>query len=343
MCKWASLRYRLQARYVDYWGAMTHQERRFSHHHCTHATSILERARLRQHFKVVLGELAAVDVEGMSSEQQRLRRQLIAELALYARTGRFPKNRDFADRREPYFVDEEGTRCAMAHLIESTGDRELVGRIARTRNHARVRELAGDVALGAWLMRAGLTAAEAARIQPSYCFESKADACLCQSSGGVIGVIEGTVIARTEIGEATIMIAAVHGDVGSAMAGMELTFGAFADVGTNLLVPVTSSGYGSTFEVDAAGNVVLDSCQLAIPELAKSDAIAALTAPPDSNGTASGCRDTLETVDPAWADSVCEEEDAGGCNASDGAASPLVLGAALLAATLWRPGARLGR
>ncbi|MDB4931641.1 MAG: hypothetical protein JWM10_4125, partial [Myxococcaceae bacterium] len=74
----------------------------------------------------------------------------------------------------PVFVDGDGARCAMAALIESTGDGALVDRVARAHNLAAVRELAGDPGLVAWLDRNGLTLAEAARIQPSYSAHSEA-------------------------------------------------------------------------------------------------------------------------------------------------------------------------
>ena len=56
----------------------------------------------------------------------------------------------------------------MAYLIERSGERGLAARIAASRNLARVRNLAGDAELLAWLGRNGLTLAEAARIQPEY-------------------------------------------------------------------------------------------------------------------------------------------------------------------------------
>ena len=64
---------------------------------------------------------------------------------------------DFAEPM-PYFVDAKGVRCAMAHLLEAGGERELVQRIARERNNAFVRDLADESRLLAWLAAAGLTA-----------------------------------------------------------------------------------------------------------------------------------------------------------------------------------------
>jgi hypothetical protein len=72
----------------------------------------------------------------------------------------------------PVFIDEHGTRCAMAHLIEEGGGADLAHAIARGENLAFVPQLAADARyrpeLVAWLDRNGLTAAEAARIQPAY-------------------------------------------------------------------------------------------------------------------------------------------------------------------------------
>ncbi len=50
------------------------------------------------------------------------------------------------------------------------------GGIRATRNNARIRQLSSDPALVAWLHDAGLTLAEAARIQPMYGYESDSDA-----------------------------------------------------------------------------------------------------------------------------------------------------------------------
>ena len=44
----------------------------------------------------------------------------------------------------------------MAHLLELGGEGALVERIARERNHARVRELVDEPRLLAWLEAAGL-------------------------------------------------------------------------------------------------------------------------------------------------------------------------------------------
>ena len=135
------------------------------------ATNAAQVARLRAHFAAVDGELRAADVSRLSPAQRAARAEAIERLRAYAARGEFPHNHLQADRI-PVFIDEHGTRCAMAHLIEEAGGAELAHAVARTRNLAYIPELARDPAfqpeLVAWLDRNGLTAAEAARIQPAY-------------------------------------------------------------------------------------------------------------------------------------------------------------------------------
>ena len=127
-----------------------------------------EVARIQAHLAAVERELLARDVSHLSPAQRAARAEHIAELRAYRERGVFPHNHDFDGERVPYFVDEHGTRCAMAHLIEQSGHGDLVARVAATANNARIPELAGDSALVAWLDANGLTLAEAARVQPSY-------------------------------------------------------------------------------------------------------------------------------------------------------------------------------
>lgn len=127
-----------------------------------------DQVRLRQHFDTVLADLRAADTGHLGADQRAARAEHIAELQRYRDRGLYPHNHDFAGRL-PYFVDEHGTRCALGHLIEESGGGDLVERIAATDNHAYVADLRGDPELVAWLDGAGLSAAEAARIQPQYC------------------------------------------------------------------------------------------------------------------------------------------------------------------------------
>lgn len=123
--------------------------------------------RVRQHLEGAETMLLGRDLSALTIAQRVARNRRIAELRAYRERGHFPHNHRLRGRT-PVFVDEHGTRCAMAYLIERSGGSELVSRIARTRNLARIRDLAGDPALVGWLGENGLTLAEAARIQPEY-------------------------------------------------------------------------------------------------------------------------------------------------------------------------------
>jgi hypothetical protein len=93
----------------------------------------------------------------------------VETLRAYRDRGVFPHNYDFPGRAVPYFVDRRtGTLCAVAHLLESTGRRDIVDRVAAADNNVWVAQLAGDSAFNGWLRTNGLTLAETARIQVPY-------------------------------------------------------------------------------------------------------------------------------------------------------------------------------
>src|SRR5687768_459162 len=124
--------------------------------------------RIRVHFDSVLHELRSADVSHLSLAQQSTRSDRIATLASYRDRGVFPHNHDFAESWMPYFVDHRGVLCAVAYLLESSGRRDIVDRVAAADNNVWVADLAGDREFESWLDASGLTLAEAARIQVPY-------------------------------------------------------------------------------------------------------------------------------------------------------------------------------
>ena len=205
----------------------------------------VEIARLRAHFRRVHHELEGRDVSTLSQAQRAARAALIAELGRYARRGRFPKNLDFSGRRVPYFVDAFGTRCAMAHLIEHTGASAFVARIAAQHNNAFVPEIAGDPQLIAWLTEAGLSAAEAARIQPSYC-DIPLSNCGCGIRSTIDGpLLEARLISSDSGGLQHAQVTAIHWQqpnptaavMGNYVVGMKIeTWSGDGDEGDTILV-----------------------------------------------------------------------------------------------------------
>ena len=127
-----------------------------------------ETARIRARLAAVERDLRAKDVSALSPVERVARSRNLDVLHAYRVRGVFPRNTSVPGARVPFFVDRYGTRCAMAYLIEQSGRVDLVARVAATNNNARIRDLKGDPELVAWLRENGLTAGEAALIQPSY-------------------------------------------------------------------------------------------------------------------------------------------------------------------------------
>jgi hypothetical protein len=133
--------------------------------------SAIELRRVRLHFDSVLADLSLRDVSSLSPAQLKRRASAVATIRAYRDSGVFPHNYDFRGQYVPYFVDPKtGTLCAVAHLLASTGRRDIVDRVARANNNVWVNDLAADTAFSAWLSTNGLTLAEAAHIQVVYAY-----------------------------------------------------------------------------------------------------------------------------------------------------------------------------
>ena len=128
----------------------------------------LQVARLRAHFDSVDAELRHAKALQFTPSLRTARTTLIGWLQEYRDAGAFPRNDRFPELAMPFFRDGHGALCAMAYLIERSGRRDLVDRVALTRNNAFIAELANDPELRVWLDSVGLTVTEAARIQPTY-------------------------------------------------------------------------------------------------------------------------------------------------------------------------------
>jgi hypothetical protein len=213
---------------------------------------------------------------------------------------------------EPTFVDHEGTRCAMAHLLDSTGANELVDRVAATANHAYVRELAADATLVSWLIEHGLSAPEAARIQPGYC-GSPALECVCETSFiDAANLVAGLVQADGRLLVDEVFQSETGIEVGDVL---EVTFnqGAFGE-GTRVFAEV---GEGAQIHYAFADT----------DSLSMSGCPSFPGTPPETLDVAvvldivngAECVETLQAADPNWVDeSECDNEggeggqDAGG-------------------------------
>ncbi|WP_419165712.1 hypothetical protein [Candidatus Palauibacter sp.] len=134
----------------------------------------LETRRIRGHLLDVERALRGRATGALTEAQRERRNAALHWLREYRERGSFPHNHTHAGGRVPVFVDEHGTPCAVAYLLQRSGRENLVTEIADADNNVYAWELAGDARFSEWLDETGLTLEEAARIQPGY-----ADGCLC--------------------------------------------------------------------------------------------------------------------------------------------------------------------
>ncbi len=216
-----------------------------------------EVARIRAHFDSVLHELRSADVSHLSDAQLITRERRIADLAAYRDRGVFPHNHDFAESWMPYFVDHRGVLCAVAHLLESSGRRDIVDRVAAADNNVWVADLAGDREFERWLNASGLTLAEAARIQVPY-IETPDES----SASRFNGINTGAALVAGGLGLYSIALNA--GDVSRGRAGLRTALGFTAGALGLAVAASRADAEGGALTVGiAAGTIGLGSALMA--------------------------------------------------------------------------------
>jgi hypothetical protein len=283
-----------------------------------------EQHRVAAHIHAAEALASERDLSQLDHVQALVRKLLLNELAHYRADGRFPKNRDF-EAQTPYFVDAEGTRCAMAHLLEIGGEASLVSKIALERNNAWVRELANEERLIAWLNAAGLTVEEAAAIQPSYC--STNSDCVCGGNfsapiAPASGVLEGDVVAS-----GIVRIDHTYGDAATWKVGDTIQIRG-GKAGERVLIPL---GVTHTAEAELDGGVFYEVITLdpdgtfhcksqgvpGAPPLTVEQVVQAVSA--------KNCKAMLTSFDSRWSRNTCSPA---GCGQSPsaGAGDPTSIG-----------------
>lgn len=132
-------------------------------------TDLEEVDRIQQHLADVEEYLRATDVSDWPVALQRERIERLDDLREYRLAGVFPRNIDFEDARVPYFIDDRGVACAVAHLMIESGHEDAANAISRRENNAWLMEMTSPE-VAEWIPTSGLTAEEAAWIQPTYGF-----------------------------------------------------------------------------------------------------------------------------------------------------------------------------
>jgi hypothetical protein len=272
-----------------------------------------EVTRIREHLLGAIIAVGARPVDDLSPSQRASRALLLGQLIRYAVAGRFPKNIVPGTDMTPTFVDHEGTRCAMACLIEHTGERRLVDRVASNANHAYVRELAADPTLVAWLVEHGLSAEEAARIQPGYCGTPGLE-CVCETTF----VSAGDLMAGVVQADGSLLVDEVYKTASGIAVGdrLDVVYNAAAfEEGQRVFADQGEGGARLHYAFADADSLATNTCEAFFstpPATLDIDVVLDI-----ANGAE--CLSTLQAVDPAWRDEgECENGGGEGGQAAGG-------------------------
>ena len=134
--------------------------------------------RIQAHFSYIIDYLRI-----NSSKEIESRTKLLHTLEKYGKRGQFPIN-PYHQIRTPYFIDIEGTHCAVAYLMKTNGDHALVDHIFKNFNNSYI----ADMPLANWAISNGFTNREIGLIQPGY-HPNPRQFFPLGTNGGVNGVI----------------------------------------------------------------------------------------------------------------------------------------------------------
>ena len=124
--------------------------------------------RIQLHLQLVENFLRKSDVTHLSDLQIANRFHYLDILNDYWKQGIFPIN-IYHNQRQPYFVDQKGTACAVGYLVRESGAQEVVDLIQKESNYAYIEDLQKQYPeLEKWADQNGFTLDELAWIQPGY-------------------------------------------------------------------------------------------------------------------------------------------------------------------------------
>lgn len=197
----------------------------------------------------------------------------------------------------------------MAHLIESTGHRDLVEHVHAARNLARIPDLIDIPGLVEWLEANGLSLDDASRIQPSYqCYPPSE--CVCGNPPD--GIVEAEYSAPTPGGDATFTVTAVYGSTPGFAVGDVTTYTSrrSSPYFERDLLLIRSGSVQEAIEV-TSDDVVWPPCD---PTIVSNPGLLPKEVFIDAS-LASDCEGKLKAYSPAWVDdAAC----AGGGQGSQG-------------------------
>ncbi|MEM6805662.1 MAG: T9SS type A sorting domain-containing protein, partial [Bacteroidota bacterium] len=125
-----------------------------------------DRARIAKHLERVGELLQNRKPFPLNAQQSENREALLSILKNYERRGQFPINTYHLDR-QPYFIDNEGTACAVGHLLQKSGYQGFAKQISQEMNYAYLLDMPYKE-IETWSWEHGFSKEELALIQPGY-------------------------------------------------------------------------------------------------------------------------------------------------------------------------------
>ncbi len=122
--------------------------------------------RIQLHLQLVEKTLKARQADHLTVQQFINRQKNLESLMAYWKENKFPINTRHS-HRQPYFIDDFGTACAVGHLLLTSGGEDLAHHISDVQNYAYIHEM-NYPKLYEWASKNGFTEDELAWIQPGY-------------------------------------------------------------------------------------------------------------------------------------------------------------------------------
>ena len=139
--------------------------------------------RIQLHLNLVIEHLKSNNPSNLNSVQLSNRLFLLGELQQYTDKKKFPINNHHLTR-QPYFVDDLGTNCAVGQMIYLSGYEHLVDKISQEHNYDYIVDI-NTTGLKEWAIKFGFTKEELKWIQPGYAPAETIEQVLGATNGSV--------------------------------------------------------------------------------------------------------------------------------------------------------------
>ena len=130
------------------------------------AKYLSEQQLIQFHLQQVEKLLRNRTVNNQSLAQQQQRAKLLDILHQYWIAGKFPQN-TLHQNRQPYFIDDFNTYCAVGYLLQQSGADAVAKEIHQTQNYAYLADIHHPQLMN-WVQQSGFSFDELTLIQPGY-------------------------------------------------------------------------------------------------------------------------------------------------------------------------------